>query len=112
VQWKGSETVTTPTVPLDLGWLRDVLAARRGADPAASYTARLLAEGPDRIGRKIGEEAAETIIAGMRLHHAGAPPAELVGEAADLVYHLMVFLLALGVDPAEVIAELHRRHRS
>ena len=99
-------------VPLDLGWLRDVLAARRGADPATSYTARLLADGPDRIGRKIGEEAAETIIAGMRLHHAGAPRAELVGEAADLLYHLMVFLLALGVEPAEVIAELQRRHRS
>ena len=97
---------------LDLGWLQDVLASRRGADPASSYTARLLADGPDRIGRKIGEEAAETIIAGLRLHHAGAPNAEVVAESADLVYHLMVFLLALGVDPAEVIAELHRRHRS
>ena len=76
--------MTTTATPLDLGWLRDVLAARRGADPATSYTARLLDEGPDRIGRKIGEEAAETIIAGMRLHHAGAPKAELVGEAGRL----------------------------
>ena len=100
------------TTPLDLGWLQEVLESRRGADASKSYTARLLADGPDRIGRKIGEEAAETIIAGMRLHHAGAPPAEVVAESADLVYHLMVFLLALGVDPAEVIAELHRRHRS
>lgn len=97
---------------LDLGWLQEVLVSRRGADPAASYTARLLADGPDRIGRKVGEEAAETIIAGMRLHHAGAPAEELVGEAADLVYHLLVFLLALGVEPAEVIAELQRRHRA
>jgi phosphoribosyl-ATP pyrophosphohydrolase len=106
--------VTKPgtTTRLDLGWLRDVLASRRGADPAQSYTARLLAEGPDRIGRKIGEEAAETIIAGLRLHHAGAARTEVVGEAADLVYHLMVFLLALGVEPAEVVAELERRHRS
>ena len=100
------------TIPLDLGWLQGVLESRRGADPASSYTARLLADGPDRIARKIGEEAAETIIAGMRLHHAGANPSEVVAESADLVYHLMVFLLALGVDPAEVIAELHRRHRS
>jgi phosphoribosyl-ATP pyrophosphohydrolase len=100
------------TTQLDLGWLRDVLASRRGADPATSYTARLLAEGPDRIGRKIGEEAAETIIAGMRVHHAGASSTELVGESADLIYHLMVFLLALGVEPAEVVAELQRRHRS
>jgi phosphoribosyl-ATP pyrophosphohydrolase len=100
------------TAPLDLGWLQGVLESRRGADPSSSYTARLLADGPDRIGRKIGEEAAETIIAGMRLHHAGANRSEVVGESADLVYHLMVFLLALGVDPSEVIAELHRRHRS
>jgi phosphoribosyl-ATP pyrophosphohydrolase len=100
------------TTPLDLGWLQEVLETRRGADASTSYTARLLADGPDRIGRKIGEEAAETIIAGMRLHHAGAERSEVVAESADLVYHLMVFLLALGVDPAEVIAELHRRHRS
>jgi phosphoribosyl-ATP pyrophosphohydrolase len=100
------------TAPLDLGWLQTVLESRRGADPSSSYTARLLADGPDRIGRKIGEEAAETIIAGMRLHHAAADRSEVVGESADLVYHLMVFLLALGVDPSEVIAELHRRHRS
>jgi phosphoribosyl-ATP pyrophosphohydrolase len=97
---------------LDLGWLWDVLASRRDADPEASYTARLLEAGPDRIGRKIGEEAAETIIAGMRLRHAGAPANELVEETADLLYHLMVFLLALGVDPADVEAELERRHRS
>jgi phosphoribosyl-ATP pyrophosphohydrolase len=103
------ETVSTR---LDLGWLWDVLVSRRGADPESSYTARLLAAGPDRIGRKIGEESAETIIAGMRLRHAGAPPTELVGETADLLYHLMVFLLALGVDPAEVMRELERRHRS
>jgi len=99
------------TVPLDLGWLQEVLESRRGGDPSSSYTARLLADGPDRIGRKIGEEAAETIIAGMRAHHAGADRSEVVSESADLVYHLLVFLLALGVDPAEVIAELHRRHR-
>lgn len=100
------------TTRLDLGWLWDVLESRRAADPESSYTARLLAEGPDRIGRKIGEEAAETIIAGMRLRHAGASSSELVEEAADLVYHLLVFLLALGVEPADVLAELERRHRS
>lgn len=99
------------TTNLDLGWLWEVLESRRDADPSTSYTARLLEAGPDRIGRKIGEEAAETIIAGMRLHHAGAPPSELVSESADLVYHLLVFLLSLDVDPADVIVELDRRHR-
>ena len=97
---------------LDLGWLWDVLESRRDADPEGSYTARLLEAGPDRIGRKIGEESAETIIAGMRLRHAGAPASELVGETADLLYHVLVFLLALGVDPADVMAELERRHRT
>ena len=96
----------------DLGWLVDVLESRRGADLETSYTARLLAEGPDRIGRKIGEESAETIVAGLRRRYAGAPEDEVVGEAADLVYHLMVFLLALDVDPADIAAELQRRHRS
>lgn len=109
---KASSRETTTGTRLDVGWLWDVLVSRRGADPESSYTARLLAAGPDRIGRKIGEESAETIIAGMRLQHAGAPPAEVVGETADLIYHLMVFLLALGVDPAEVMRELERRHRS
>jgi phosphoribosyl-ATP pyrophosphohydrolase len=103
--------VTAPT-RLDLGWLWDVLESRRGADAETSYTARLLDAGPDRIGRKIGEEAAETIIAGMRRQHAGAPADELVAEAADLIYHLFVFLLALGVPAEEVLAELERRHRS
>jgi phosphoribosyl-ATP pyrophosphohydrolase len=96
----------------DLGWLCEVLESRRGADPSTSYTARLLDDGPDRIARKIGEEAAETIVAGMRLRHAGASSGEVVGEAADLVYHLMVFLLALGVAPGDVAEELERRHRS
>ena len=100
------------TTRLDLGWLWDVLESRRDADPEQSYTARLLGDGPDRIARKIGEEAAETIIAGMRVRHAGAPPAELVAETSDLLYHLLVFLLALGVEPAAIVAELERRHRS
>ena len=100
------------TTRLDFGWLWDVLESRRSASPETSYTARLLGEGPDRIGRKIGEEAAETIIAGMRVRHAGADRGELVGEAADLLYHLLVFLVALGVEPAEIVAELERRHRS
>jgi phosphoribosyl-ATP pyrophosphohydrolase len=100
------------TTRLDLGWLWDVLESRRDADPETSYTARLLEAGPDRIARKVGEEAAETIIAGMRLRHAGAPAHELVGETADLVYHLMVFLLSLGVAPGDVLVELERRHRS
>lgn len=100
----------TGSKELDLGWLWDVLEDRRQADPESSYTARLLAAGPERIGRKIGEEAAETIIAGLRLHYGRAPAQELIAESADLLYHLLVFLLASNVDPAQVMEELERRH--
>jgi phosphoribosyl-ATP pyrophosphohydrolase/phosphoribosyl-AMP cyclohydrolase len=50
---------------LELGWLARVIAERRGADPEESYTARLLAAGPERIGRKLGEEAMETVLAAV-----------------------------------------------
>ena len=96
---------------LDLQWLWRVLENRRSAaDPESSYTARLLAAGPDRVAQKVGEEATETIIAGLGLAQGGDREA-LVGEAADLLYHLLVFLQVCGVAPAEVAAELERRHR-
>lgn len=94
----------------DLSWLWDVLEQRKLADPKDSYTARLLAAGPDRIARKLGEEAAETIIAGIAASYGESKQA-LVEESADLLYHLLVFLLASGVDLDDVIGELERRHR-
>jgi len=94
----------------DLQWLWEVLESRRSAAPDSSYTARLLAAGPDRIARKVGEEAAETIIAGIRVAF-GENRQELVSEAADLIYHLLVFLLASGVSLDDVVAELERRHK-
>lgn len=93
----------------DLGWLWDVLEERRGASQEDSYTARLLAGGVERIGRKVGEEATETVIAAVRAGY-GENRAELIGESADLVYHLLVLLLASGVGIDEVIGELERRH--
>ena len=93
----------------DLGWLWDVLEERRGASQEDSYTARLLAGGVERIGRKVGEEATETVIAAVRVGY-GENRAELIGESADLVYHLLVLLLASGVGIDEVIGELERRH--
>lgn len=95
---------------IDLGWLWDVLESRRDAPPESSYTARLLGEGPDRIGRKIGEEAAETIIAGIRTT-TGGDRQEVVAESADLIYHLLVFMLSTGVSLEDVAEELARRHR-
>ncbi len=77
---------------------------RRGADPAVSYTARLMARGTPKIAQKLGEEAVETVIEGV-----GGSPAAIVGESADLIYHLLVLWAAAGVSPADVAAELAGR---
>ncbi|TZG26416.1 phosphoribosyl-ATP diphosphatase [Sphingomonas montanisoli] len=84
--------------------LESTIAARRGADPDSSYVARLNAKGMAKIAQKLGEEAVETVIAAMR-----GDAAELTGEAADLLFHLMVLLGASGVPIADVMAELDRR---
>jgi phosphoribosyl-ATP pyrophosphohydrolase len=76
----------------------------RSGDPAKSYTAKLLAGGTKRAAKKFGEEAAEAIIAAV----AETKP-ELIGEAADVLYHLLVMLTAAGVSLDEVLAELERR---
>jgi phosphoribosyl-ATP pyrophosphohydrolase len=84
--------------------LEATIATRRDADPASSYVAGLLADGPSRIAKKLGEEAVETVIAAL-----GDDKAGLTGEAADLVFHLLVLLHAKGVAFADVEAELARR---
>lgn len=84
--------------------LQSVIAARLGADPDASYVARLAARGRGKIAQKIGEEATEVVIAAL-----GPDDVALVGEAADLVFHLLVLLAERGVPFAAVLAELERR---
>jgi len=81
-----------------------VINARRGSDPETSYTARLLTRGQVKIAQKLGEEAIEAVIEGVR-----GDAAALVGESADLLYHLLVLWAAAGVAPAAVAAELARR---
>jgi phosphoribosyl-ATP pyrophosphohydrolase/phosphoribosyl-AMP cyclohydrolase len=82
------------------------LIARRGAErPADSYTVKLLDGGVDRIGKKIGEEAAEVIIAAKN-----NAPSELTWELADLFYHSLVLLAQQGVSPEAIWEELRRRH--
>ena len=88
-----------------IGSLEQVVAARAGADPATSYTAKLLAEGPARAAQKVGEEGVETALAGRC-----GDDAELTSEAADLVYHLTVLLKARGLVWADIVAELKKRH--
>jgi len=87
-----------------LARLEQVIASRKGGDPDASYVARLHAKGLGKIAQKLGEEAVEAVIAAMAGNRQ-----ELVGEAADLLFHLLVLLDAQGVPLAEVLAELDRR---
>ena len=84
--------------------LESTILARRDANPASSYVASLFAKGMPKIAQKLGEEAVETVIAAMK-----ADPGEIVGEAADLLFHLTVLLAAAGVPLSDVLAELERR---
>ncbi len=87
-----------------LSRLAATIAARKGADPETSWTARLLAQGPEKAAEKFGEEAVEAIIEAVRGDHD-----QLVNEAADVLYHLLVMLTARGVTLDDVMAELARR---
>lgn len=77
---------------------------RRDADPSTSHTAGLFAAGLPAIAKKVGEEASETLVAGI-----GESDDALVAESADLLYHLMVLWAARGVTPSDVYAELASR---
>lgn len=90
--------------PDTLARLEATIAQRLGADPDSSYVARLHAKGAGKIAQKLGEEATETVIAALTESREA-----LVGEAADLIFHLMVLLAAKDVPLADVLAELDRR---
>lgn len=81
------------------------LVERGRADPADSYTARLLAEGTKRLAQKVGEEGVETALAAV-----AGDDAEVVSEAADLVYHLTILLQSRGLRWQSVVDELRTRH--
>ncbi|WP_050525546.1 phosphoribosyl-ATP diphosphatase [Pseudorhodobacter aquimaris] len=87
-----------------LNRLSDTIAARKGADPESSWTAKLLAKGPEKCAEKFGEEAVEAIIEAVK-----GDRARLTSEAADVIYHLLVMLAARDVTLADVEAELARR---
>lgn len=84
--------------------LTETIESRKGADPGSSYVASLFSKGHDAILKKIGEEAAETLLAakdGDKLH--------IVRETADLWFHCLVMLAWHGLGPDDVLAELKRR---
>lgn len=87
-----------------LAALADTIAARRGAPPAESYTAKLLSQGVEKCAKKFGEEAVEIALAAMTNEHE-----HITSEAADVLYHLLVLLSATDVPLADVMAELEQR---
>lgn len=84
--------------------LAQALEARKGAPPDSSYVAGLYAKGVDAVLKKIGEEAAETLIAAK-----GGDPKQIVHETADLWFHTLVMLAQQGLGPDDVLKELERR---
>ena len=93
---------TGPFFPADL---EAVVRSRATADPATSYTARLAGEGIKRMAQKVGEEGVEVALAAVQ-----GDRDELIGEAADLAFHLTLLLQAKGLGWDEISAELERRH--
>ena len=84
--------------------LAATIAARKNADPDSSWTAKLLAKGPEKCAEKFGEEAIEAVIEAVK-----GDREHLTSEAADVLYHLLVMLAARDVTLADVEAELARR---
>ena len=87
-----------------LSRLAATIAARRDADPETSWVAKLNQRGVPVIARKLGEEAVEAVVAAL-----SGSREDLVGESADVLFHLLVLLDAKGVPLDEVLAELDRR---
>lgn len=87
-----------------LARLAEMLESRKTADPQTSYVAKLYAKGMDGILKKVGEEAAETIIAAK-----DGDPQKIIYETADLWFHTLVMLAHAGLHPDDILNELARR---
>ena len=88
-----------------LGRLEQIIMQRIATRPPGSYTAKLLAEGTRRIAQKVGEEGLELALAGV-----AQSDREIIGEAADLLYHTLLLLRVKGLALSQVIVELEARH--
>ena len=84
--------------------LEQIIATRAAASPEDSWTAKLLAKGPEKVAEKFGEEAIEALIEAVK-----GDADRLTSEAADVLFHLLVMLHSRGVSVADVMAELARR---
>jgi phosphoribosyl-ATP pyrophosphohydrolase len=84
--------------------LERIIAERAKASPEESWTAKLIAAGPERAAKKLGEEAVEAVIAAVK-----GDRDELIAESADLLYHLLVVLLSRDVALRDVLSQLEAR---
>lgn len=91
---------------MNIETLFDIIQSRRENPPEGSYTARLFKEGLPRIAQKVGEEGTEVVVAAL-----AQSDQRLIEEIADLAFHTLVLLSARGLTPAQIAAELERRHK-
>ena len=90
---------------MSIQWLFDVIEDRKNNPTEKSHTANLFAKGLPKIAQKVGEEGTEVVVAAL-----AQDDQRLIEEVADLTYHTLVLLSARGLTPAQVIAELEKRH--
>ncbi len=86
--------------------LFDVIEDRKNNPSEKSYTSSLFKDGLSRIAQKVGEEGTEVVVAALSQNDE-----RLIDEVADLTFHTLVLLSARGINPAQVLAELEKRHR-
>lgn len=91
---------------MSIQWLFDVIEDRKKNPSEKSYTTSLFNEGLPKIAQKVGEEGTEVVVAALAQEDQ-----RLIEEVADLTYHTLVLLSARGLTPADVVAELEKRHR-
>jgi len=91
---------------MSVQWLFDVIEDRRNNPTEKSYTSSLFKDGLPRIAQKVGEEGTEVVVAAL-----SQSDERLIEEVADLTYHTLVLLSARGIKPADVLAELEKRHQ-
>ena len=91
---------------MSVQWLFQVIESRRQNPVDTSYTASLFADGLPKIAQKVGEEAAEVVVAAL-----AQDDRRLIEEMADLTYHVLVLLAARGLTIDQILVELERRHR-
>lgn len=91
---------------MSIQWLFDVIEERKKNPSEKSYTTSLFNEGLSKIAQKVGEEGTEVVVAALAQEDQ-----RLVEEIADLTYHTLVLLAARGLTPADILAELEKRHK-